>query len=362
MTIPRTRSAPLAALIALAAALAVGILGASAQAPALELPPLPHEPGALAIRGDGTVSEDGVHLEVSEQNEPSVIVQGGELLVEDEDGSFEIRAYVIGGDGATATAYVRDLDNNIVKQSELYIGCPEARECMSASDFHVDAGEGGSWHVDVEYGVGEHGAWQLEVYTTVHTAVLYLPPFPAPPVHAIRGNGETLEDSEHLRVTDRNSTDEIVVRGELIIEDEDGTFEVVAYIEGPDGAAATVNVYADVADGDLVETRLVEIACPNADICLQEIEFRVNSDPGTYAVDVEREAGTLGPWQLEVYNYVIDDADAMAMALPGGGTGGLLGASGGASSTPIIVLVASIIAGIAALGFGLALRRQRGAA
>lgn len=363
MTHLRRRIAPLSLFAALAAALCFSLFnapGASAQAPSLELPPLPlpHEEGVLAIRGDGTVHDDGVHLVVTDQ-EGDIHLDHGELIVKDDDGSFEVRAYVIGSDGATATAYVRDENRNIVQQSEIYIGCPEASECMSASDFHVDAGEGGTWLVDVEYTDNQatHGPWQLEVYLNVGTAVLYLPPFPAPPVHAIRGDGSTLDDSTHMFVTDTNSPDETVVRGELIIEDEDGTFEVVAYIEGPDRAIAKVNVYADEADGPLVETRTVAINCPAADICLQEIEFQVNTEPGTYAVDVEHVPGNpdLGPWQLEVYNYVLP-----AGGFPTGGTGGLFSASGGAPSTPIIVLAASVIVGAAALGFALRLRRSRG--
>lgn len=354
MTTLRTRITALSLFAALAAALCFSILGApraEAQAPALELPPLPHEENALAIRGDGTLAEDGIHLAITAQD-GDIHLESGELVVEDDDGSFEVRAYVIGSDGATAVAYVRDEDHNVVRQAEIYIGCPEAGECMSASDFHVDAGEGGTWLVDVEYtdSQADHGPWQLEVYLDVGTAVLFLPPFPAPPVHAIRGNGETLEDSRHMLVTDSNWPGDIVVRGELIIEDEDGTFEVVAYIEGPHGAVAQVNVYADEADGPLVEARTVEIDCPAADICLQEIEFQVNDDPGTYAVDVEHVEGQLGPWQLEVYNFVLP------AGLPTGGTGGLLSASGSAA-TPIIVLAAGIAIGVAALSLGL--RRQR---
>ena len=365
MTHLRRRIAPLSLFAALAAALCFSLFnapGASAQAPSLELPPPPVEEGALYLRGDGRLADDNVHLAVDDQSDEARL-DHHELIVDDEDGSFEIRAYVIGGDGATATVYVRDREPdgdgnyNVVQQSEIYIGCPEAAECMSASDFHVDAGEGGSWLVDVEYGEGEHGAWQLEVYTEVGEAVLYLPPFPAPPVHAIRGDGTTMADSTHMIVTDTNSPDEEVVRGELIIEDEDGTFEVVAYIEGPHGAVAKVNVYADVADGTEVETRTLEIECPTADICLQTVEFQVNTEPGTYAVDVEHVPGNpdLGPWQLEVYNYVLP-----AGGFPPGGTGGLFSASGGASSTPVIVLAASVIVGAAALGFALRLRRSRG--
>ena len=359
MTHLRRRIAPLSLFAALAAALCFSLFnapGASAQAPSLELPPLPHEDAALAIRGDGTVHDDGVHLVITDQ-EGDIHLDHGELIVEDDDGSFEVRAYVIGSDGATATAYVRDEDRNVVQQSEIYIGCPEASECMSASDFHVDAGEGGTWYVDVEYTDSQatHGPWQLEVYLNVGAAVLYLPPFPAPPVHAIRGDGTTLNDSRHMFVTDANSDDERVERGELIIEDEDGTFEVVAYIEGPDGAVAQVNVYADEADGPLVEARKVAIVCPAADICLQEIEFQVNDDPGTYAVDVELVEGQLGPWQLEVYNYILP-----AGGFPTGGTGGLFSATGGTTSTPVIVLAASVIVGAAALGFALRLRRSRG--
>ncbi len=359
MTHLRTRITALSLFAALAAALCFSILGApgaSAQAPALELPAAPHEEGSLYLRGDGRLADDGVHLAVDAQSDDARL-DHHELVVDDDDGSFEVRAYVIGGDGATATVYVREHEDHdiVVRQSEIYIGCPEANECMSASDFHVDAGAGGSWTVDVEYGDGDHGAWQLEVYKDVGTAVLFLPPFPAPPVHAIRGDGTTYDDSAHLRVSDRNSPDEKVVRGELIIEDEDGIFEVVAYIEGPHGAIATVNVYKDIPDGPQVEQRTLVIACPDADICLHTVEFTVSAAAGIYAVDVEHvpDSANLGPWQLEVYNYVLP-----ATGFPTGGTGGLFSAAGGAPSTPIIVLVASAIITAAALGFGL--RRSRG--
>lgn len=306
MTTLRQRLAALSTLAALAVVLgfaAFTTAPASAQAPALELPPLPHEEGVLAIRGTGEIAADGQHLVISDQD-GEIEVEGGELVVKDEDGSFEVRAYVIGGNNATATVHVRTTDREEFQQSIIFINCPEADECMSASDFHVEAGEGGTWLVDVEYGEGEHGAWQLEVYRDVASPVLYLPPFPAPPVHAVRGNGETLDDGRHLLVTDANSEREIVARGALIINDQDGIFEVVAYVEGPDHAQAQVNVYAGGPDGRRVDSRTVTIECSNADICLQTIEFEVTAAPGRYAVDVEHVTGDLGPWQLEVYNFV----------------------------------------------------------
>ena len=388
MTLSRSRTAALSALTALAVALFAGILETSAQAPPLEVPPLPHEEGAVAIRGDGTVSGDGVHLVTSGGTE-GYVLDGGELRVEDEDGSFEVRAYVVGADGATATVYVRTTDGEVVQQVEIYIGCPEADECMSASDFHVDAESGGTWLVDVEYGEGKHGAWQLEIYREVASEVLFLPIFPAPPVHAVRGNGQTLADGRRLLITDSNA--EIVADGALIIEDEDGTFEIVAYLEGPDGATAEVNAYAGSSDGERVETETVTISCPNADICLRTLPIIVEADPGTYAVDIERLSGELGPWQLEVYHYPLPDAGAStdgagdeeesdtlqpaggsepaddeagseaadddAMALPSGGTGGLLQASTSAA-IPVAAALSGLIAGLAILGLALRLRRN----
>ena len=390
MTLSRSRAAALTALTALAIALFIGILGTSAQAPPLEVPPLPHEEGAVAIRGDGTPSDDGVHL-VTSGGTDGYVLEGGELRVEDEDGSFEVRAYVIGDDGATATVYVRTPDGEVVRQAEIYIGCPEADECMSASDFHVDAGSGGTWHVDVEYGEGEHGAWQLEIYREVASEVLFLPIFPAPPVHAIRGNGQTLPDGRRLRVTDSNSDRETVADGALIIEDEDGNFEIVAYLEGPDQAVAEVNAYAgNEPSGTPVKSETVTISCPDADICLRTLPILVEADPGTYAVDIERVSGTLGPWQLEVYNYPLPaaglssgdaedeeesdtlqpasgsesaepaDEDAMAedaMAMPSGGTGGLLQTSTSAT-IPVAAALAGLITGLAILGAALRLRRN----
>ena len=389
MTTLRQRLAALSMFAALAVVLGFAAFSASpasAQAPALEVPPLPMEDGAIAIRGDGTRAEDGVHL-VTTGGTDGYRLEGGELEVEDDDGSFEVRAYVIGDDNSVATVYVRTTEGDEVQTSQIFIRCPEADECMSASDFHVNAGAAGTWHVDVEYGEGKHGAWQLEVYTNVATEVLHLPPFPAPPVHAIRGNGERFEGGKFLLVTDSNN--EIVERGSLIVEDQDGTFDVVVYLEGPDQATAQVNVYEGETDGRNVRNEKVTIECPNADICLQTRTITVRLTPGTYAVDVEYVSGELGPWQLEVYNFVLpadagddlagaedegsdslqgdeetdsmmaDGADDDAMALPTGGTGGLFQASA-RTTIPVAVSLAGLIAGLAI--FGIALRARRNAA
>ena len=389
MTTLRQRLAALSMFAALAVVLGFAAFSASpasAQAPALEVPPLPEEEGAIAIRGDGTRAEDGRHLATT-GGTAGYRLEGGELSVDDEDGSFEVRAYVIGDDNSVATVYVRTPDGEEVQTSQIFIRCPEADECMSASDFHVNAGAAGTWLVDVEYGEGEHGAWQLEVYTNVATEVLHLPPFPAPPVHAIRGNGERFEGGKFLLVTDSNN--EIVERGSLIVEDQDGTFDVVVYLEGPDQATAQVNVYEDETDGRNVRNEKVAIECPDAEICLQTRTITVRLTPGTYAVDVEHVSGELGPWQLEVYNFVLpadagddlagaedegadslqgdEDADSMmadgadddAMALPTGGTGGLFQASA-RTTIPVAVSLAGLIAGLAI--FGVALRARRNAA
>ena len=389
MTTLRKRLAALSTLAALAVALGFAAFTASpasAQAPALEVPPLPNEVGAIAIRGDGSLAEDGKHL-VTTGGTADYRLEGGELRVEDDDGSFEVRAYVIGDDNSVATVYVRTTEGDEVQTSQIFIRCPEADECMSASDFHVNAGAAGTWLVDVEYGEGKHGAWQLEVYRNVATEVLHLPPFPAPPVHAIRGNGERFQDSRFLLVTDSNN--EIVERGSLIIEDQDGTFDVVVYLEGPHGATAQVNVYEGETAGPNVRNEQVTIECPDADICLRTHTITVRLTPGTYAVDVEHVDGNLGPWQLEVYNFVLpedagddlagaedegsdslqgdEDADSMmadgtdddAMALPTGGTGGLFRASA-RTTIPVAVSLAGLIAGLAI--FGVALRTRRNAA
>ena len=308
MTFLRQRLAALSMLAALAVALGFAAFSASpasAQAPALELPPLPHETGVLAIRGDGTIAPDGIHLVISTEDKVGEIrMESGELRVEDDDGSFEVRAYVIGGNEATATVYVRTTDGEVVKSSLIYIRCEEADECMSASDFHVNADAGGSWLVDIEYGAGEHGAWQLEIYREVASEVLHLPPFPAPPVHAIRGSGDADADGR-LIVTDSNDVHEKVVRNSLIVRDPDGEFDVVAYLEGADQAQVKVIVYADEPDGMVIKSELVTISCPDASICLQTRTITITAASGTYAFAVESVSGEdAGPWQLEVYNFV----------------------------------------------------------
>ena len=311
MTSLRQRLAVLSMLAALAVALGFAAFSASpasAQAPKLELPPLPHEPGVLAIRGDGAIAADDIHLVISDEDRVGDIdTEGGELIVEDDDGSFEVRAYVIGGNEARATVYVRtnDAAREVVKSSLIYIHCEQADECMSASDFHVDEGAGGTWLVDIEYGDGKHGAWQLEIYPEVAADVIFLPPFPAPPVHAIRGSGKTSPDSNRLIVTDSHY--EKVNAHSLIVEDEDGEFDVVAHVEGADKTQVKVIVYADEPDGTEIRSEIVTVTCPNANtgVCLADPTFRVIAAPGIYAFVVESVSGEdVGPWQLEVYNFV----------------------------------------------------------
>ena len=311
MTFLRQRLAALSMLAALAVALGFAAFSASpasAQAPRLELPPLPHEPGVLAIRGNGDLAPDGRHLVIDPDNSVGDIhTESGELVVEDADGSFEVRAYVIGGNEARATVYVRtnDADPEEVKSSLIYIRCEEADECMSASDFHVKADAGRSWLVDIEYGAGEHGAWQLEIYREVASEVLHLPPFPAPPVHAIRGNGKTRPEDNRFMVTDSNDVHEQVDDHRLIVMDPDGEFDVVAYLEGADQAQVKVIVYADEPDGEVIKSELVTISCPDANICLQTRTITITAASGTYAFAVESVSGEdAGPWQLEVYNFV----------------------------------------------------------
>ena len=339
----RRRAAAAAALAVLAlvgAALAATLIGApaaSAEGPNdHDLPVLPDLP-VLSMRGTGELHADGIHLVHSGGTE-GYITAHDRLLVNDDDGRFEIRAHLIGGDGADPTLHVHEVGSEVIYSYDLLVSCPHADVCRLVSDVYVEFESGGEWEVALEYGSGKVHEWQLEVYREgAMLGNLDLPPFPAPPALAMRGDGSLLADGIHmvpLRVSEQAATNE---EGELIVGDDDGEFEVRAYFVAPDGSEATLHVY-DADDHQLRYEYDMIVACPTQPLCRVATDLVLHlGGGGTWNVDLEHIEGVIQDWQLEVYRTPL-------ASLPTTGTGGLLETERAGSAA-----IAGMLAGSAAI-------------
>lgn len=348
-------AAALAVLTLVGAALAatlVGAPGAAAQGPNdHDLPVLPELP-VLAIRGTGELHPDGVHLVHSEGTE-DYISADEKLLVNDDDGRFEVRVHLIGEDGADPKLHVHEVGGEAIYYYDLLVSCPHADVCRLVSDVYVEFDHAGEWEVALEYGSGKVHEWQLEVYREGTTlGNLELPPFPAAPALAMRGDGSLMPDGIHLiplQVSEGAMTND---EGELIVSDDDGEFEVRAYFVAPDGSEATLHAY-DADDHELRYEYDMIVACPTGPLCRVATDLVLHlGGGGTWAVDLEHIEGIIQDWQIEVYRTPIAGA-----TLPTTGTGGLLEAERSGGS--IAAAIAGLLAGVAVIVAAAARVRRR---
>lgn len=321
---------------AVLAAVLIGAHLVSAQGPNdHDLPVLPDLP-VLSMRGTGELHADGIHLVHSGGTE-GYITAHDRLLVNDDDGRFEIRAHLIGEDGADPTLHVHEVGGEVIYNYSLLVSCPHADVCRLVSDVYVEFEGGGEWEVALEYGSGKVHEWQLEVYREGTTlGNLDLPPFPAPPVLAMRGDGSLMAAGVHmipLRVSEQATTND---EGELVVGDDDGEFEVRAYFVAPDGSEATLHIYD--ADEQLRYEYDMIVACPAAPLCRVATDLVLHlGGGGTWSVDLEHIEGVIQDWQIEVYRTPL-------ASLPTTGTGGLLETERGGSGA-----IAGLVAGVAAI-------------
>jgi len=95
--------------------------------------------------------------------------------------------------------------------------------------------------------------------------------------------------------------------GALIVQDNDGIFEIVASIVGPD--QSTARIFVMTADGQTVVSGRVVANCGDADACLASAVFITPEDapgpPGEWRVlmQPEGEGSGISEWQIEVHRY-----------------------------------------------------------
>lgn len=146
------------------AVLAAMLMGAhlvSAQGPNdHDLPVLPDLP-VLSMRGTGELHADGIHLVHSGGTE-GYITAHDRLLVNDDDGRFEIRAHLIGEDGTDPTLHVHEVGGEVIYNYSLLVSCPHADVCRLVTDVYVEFEGGGEWEVALEYGSARcmSGSWR----------------------------------------------------------------------------------------------------------------------------------------------------------------------------------------------------------
>ena len=261
------RALALAALVGAAlAAILVGAGSVSGQGPNdHDLPVLP-DPPVLAMRGSGETPADSDQLLPSDGT-AGALTADGQLTVGDDDGLFELRAHLIGQDGADPTIHVHDQSGALVYEYNLLLTCPHADTCRVVSDVFVEFEAGGSWLVDLNHAGGKLREWQLEVYREGTTlGNIDMPPFPAPPVVAARGDGSLLPDGRHLiplTLSEGAATND---QGALLFSDDDGVFGLRAYFVAPNGAEATARVYPGDGGQPLYEYQMI-VACPTQPLC-----------------------------------------------------------------------------------------------
>ena len=127
-----------------------------------DLPPIPDLP-ALAMRGTGVLAADGASFA------PDFATLGfstpeGDLAFDDGDGSFEIRAYIIGSSGTAATVRVYDNSGAVISESEVAAACADANPCRGSANFLLPRSRPGRYLVDLQAKAGEPTAWQVEVH------------------------------------------------------------------------------------------------------------------------------------------------------------------------------------------------------
>lgn len=118
------------------------------------------------MRGDGSLMADGIHMIPLRVSEQATTNDEGKLVVGDDDGEFEVRAYFVAPDGSEATLHVYDADEQLRYEYDMIVACPAASLCRVATDLVLHLGGGGTWNVDMEHIEGVIQDWQIEVYRT----------------------------------------------------------------------------------------------------------------------------------------------------------------------------------------------------
>lgn len=127
-----------------------------------ELPPLPSLP-ALAMRGTNVLTADGARFA------PDFATQGfstpeGDLVFDDGDGSFEIRAYIIGASGSAAQVNVYDSSGASVFGGRVETACADANPCRGSASFLLPRSQPGRYMINIQPQLGQPTGWQVEVY------------------------------------------------------------------------------------------------------------------------------------------------------------------------------------------------------
>ena len=127
-----------------------------------DLPPIPGG-RVLAMRGSGVLGPDGSSF-APEFATSSFSTPEGDLAFDDQDGSFEVRAYIIGSSGTSASVRVFDNSGALVREEVVAAACVDANPCRGSSNFLLPRGQPGRYLVDLQARVGEPTAWQIEVH------------------------------------------------------------------------------------------------------------------------------------------------------------------------------------------------------
>lgn len=120
--------------------------------------PAPSPPPTISLRGIGTAT--GLQATLIGLGSESV---GDGLLVDDQDGTFEITVSVLGSDGALGRLTVTDINGSVVVEGRVLVACPGAGDCLAQAIFVGNETSGGPWVVALsadEPGISE---WQIEV-------------------------------------------------------------------------------------------------------------------------------------------------------------------------------------------------------
>ncbi len=120
--------------------------------------PAPSPPPTISLRGIG--DDTGLRATLLGLGSQSV---GNGLLVEDQDGSFEIIVSVIGADGALSRLTVTNIEGSVVVEGRVLVSCAGGGQCLAQAIFVSNESAAGPWVVELssdEPGITE---WQIEV-------------------------------------------------------------------------------------------------------------------------------------------------------------------------------------------------------
>ncbi len=120
--------------------------------------PAPAPPPTISLRGIG--DEGGLRATLLGLGSESV---GDGLLVQDQDGAFEVIVSVLGRDGALGRVTVTNIEGDLVLEGRVLVSCSGSGQCLAQAVFVSRGGSVGPWVVELdadELGIAE---WQIEV-------------------------------------------------------------------------------------------------------------------------------------------------------------------------------------------------------